>query len=213
MTNYKLLLLLLLSTLCTPALAYIAKDGNVTASLGPFIYKTNFNDTDAGAKSPLLSDFGILVGGDISGKSSLEIGLFHLNKLFFREKDAFSIVEESQVMHISMGYRRWLSPYVSILGGFYSAYPMDEPRIVQNNFIPGTEVDTSARDLTEYGFDLSVQSELWHDSFISIIADARYSLSITSMPDEKADHYGVMLAIRYLVQERVSRIKKLPPAK
>ena len=203
MGNHKLLLLVFLSTLCTQANAYDSKDGNVTASIGSFIYKSNFNGTDSGVKSPVRGGFGILVGGDISDKASLEVGLFHMNKPFLRQDNDLSIVEESQLIHISMGYRRWLNPYLSALVGFYSAYPMDEPKVVHNDFPTNINMDTSARDLTEYGFDFSIQSELWHDHFISIIADARYSLSVTSKVHEQADHYGVLLAIRYLVQEKI----------
>lgn len=202
MRNNKLLLTFLLFLCTSSAKAYDPQEGKITAVIGPFIYKSNFATNEDGAKSPVLADFGILASGDVNKTGSIEIGLIHMHKLFFRDQDAYSIVEETQQIQVSMGYRRWISPYLSTGLSFYSAYPMDEPRIVHNTFPLGTEPQTSAQDLTEYGLEFSVQSELWQDSFISVVADARYSLNLTSKANEKADHYGILLGIRYLVQEK-----------
>ena len=168
MINHKLLLMIPAFIFTLTAQGYDAEDGNITVTGGPFVYKTLFRDTDAGAKSGFHGDFGLIANGDLNDKGSLEIAMFHMNKLYSRDENGKSQVEQTQVMHISMGYRRWLHPYLSGALGFYSAYPMDDTKVVHTDFAPGTEITTSARDKTEYGFDFSVQCELWHnDTFRS----------------------------------------------
>jgi hypothetical protein len=193
-----------LSSICLfSAQAYDAKDGNITAVVGPFIYKTNFSDNPTGASASRHGDLALLVGGDINSYSSLEISMMYMHKQYFRDNAMLkSIVTESQLMHIAMGYRYWINPYLSTALGFYSAYPMDETRVVHTDFAPGSNITTSADDRTEYGFDFSVQSELWGNDFMSLVADARYALSITSQSSEKSDHYGLMLGLKFLAQSK-----------
>jgi hypothetical protein len=189
------------------AYAYDAADGNITITAGSFIYRTIFQDTSKGATSGYHGDFGLIMNGDLDEKGSLEIALFHMNKLYSREEESKSQVEQTQVMHISMGYRRWVNPYLSGALGFYSAYPMDDTKVVHTDFAPGTEIKTSARDKTEYGFDFSIQSEVWSNNVISVVADARYAWSVTNLPNEKGDHYGFMLGVKYLFKEKYPRKK------
>ena len=115
-------------------------------------------------------------------------------------------------MQVNMGYRRWLSPSFSSALAFYSSYSMGEPAILFNNISPGNEVGTSARDITEYGFDFSFRAELWTDKKMSVFLDTRYSLSMTSKSHESADHYGVLFGVSYLVQQKHPD-KDLPPVK
>lgn len=184
------------------AYAYDAADGNITITTGAFVYRTLFPDTENGVTSGYHGDLGLILNGDLDNKGSLEIAMFHMNKLYSREEEGKTQVEQTQVMHISMGYRRWVHPYLSGALGFYSAYPMDDTKVVHTDFAPGTEIKTSARDKTEYGFDFSIQSEVWSNNVISVVADARYAWSVTNQPHENGDHYGVMLAVKYLFKEK-----------
>ena len=96
-----------------PTFAYTPKEGNVTANLGPFIYKTNFKGSNLGATSPRLGGIGLLVNGDVNENGALEIGMFHMNKIFFREENGLFVAEETDLVHITMGYRRFLTSYLS----------------------------------------------------------------------------------------------------
>jgi hypothetical protein len=185
-----------------PVFSYVLKEGNVTGIVGPFVYRTNFTDTDTGAKSPFLGDVALIVQGDISDHSALEIGLFHMHKLYFRQASGLSIVEATQLFHVTMGYRYFFNPYFSFATAFYSAYSMADPSIVHNDFPAGSELDTSARDNTEYGFDFSFQTELLHRDNSALIADVRYALSVTNKVAEKGDHYGLFLGWKFLIQEK-----------
>lgn len=184
-------------------MAYTASEGNVSAYLGPFIYKSGFSGSDSGAKAPAQQlGAGLIVLGDINKVASLELSFLFFDKIYFREEQGKFIAEETKLTHITMGYRRWFNEYFSGSLGFYSGYSMGEPTILHSDFAPGTEIDTSARDTTEYGFDLALQSELWSSDRLAVVADARYSFSVTNKPNEKGDHYGVLVGIQYQLQDK-----------
>jgi hypothetical protein len=202
MIIHKRLLLLTIFFFQFNARAYDPNDGDITVTLGPSLYKTIYPNTPVGINSVYRGDMGLILNGDISGKGSLEIAIFHMNKEYYKEKNNLYLIEAVQLMHISMGYRHWLNPYLSGALGLYSAYPMEQSRRVYTDFLPGDLATTSAQDKTEYGFDISVQSELRQMKYFSLIAEARYSLSMTSQTDEKADHLTWMIGMKYLFQQR-----------
>ncbi len=187
----------------TSVLAYTPSEGNVTATLGTFGYKTNFAGSPSGAVSRNLAGLGLVALGDINNIGSLEIAMFDLHKVYFREEAGKYIAEEKEVIHITMGYRYWINPYFSSSLSFYSSYSLGEVRIVHSDFTPGTEIDTSARDTTEYGFDLAFQGDIWSNEKWAVVGEARYSLSVTSKKSEQSDHYGIMLGARYQIQEKL----------
>ena len=183
--------------------AYNPKDGNLSAILGVFTYKTDFSSPSSNIESSLFSRPIIILNGDLNNKGSLEIAMTHMNKLFLREQDSKYQLEEAQLMHIGMGYRRWLNPMLSWSAAVYSEYPMKTKKVVHSDFNPGQEITTSASDKTEYGLDLSLQTELWGNYFWSVVIDGRYGLSFTNQRNEKGNYYGVVLGLRYLFQERI----------
>lgn len=215
MQNFKSILLIFLYLLSSPTLAYEAKEGNVTANLGPFIYKTNFKGSDSGLQSPQMGGLGLLVNGDINDKGALEIAMFYMNKIFFREQSGGYQVEETNLIHITMGYRRYLSSALSASLALYSSYSFGDPRIVHSDFTGGELIDTSARDITEYGFDSAIQYEIWAEDRYAAVADLRYAYSLTNKFSERSDHYGIFLALRYFVQDKedVKRPKNPRPKK
>lgn len=149
--------------------AYTPVGGNLTAIFGPYIYKTNFNASNTGAKSPTLGALALVINGDIDDKSSLEIGLFFLNQLFIREQGGNYVSESVAAAHVSLGYRRWWNEIFSTALAFYTSTPMGDPKIIHNDFAPATSFGTSARDDIEYGFDGSLQAEIWRNNKIGII--------------------------------------------
>ncbi len=186
------------------ALGYTPREGNVTATLGTFAFKTNFSGSQTGAASRTLAGLGLIALGDINHIGSLEIAMFDLHKVYFREENGKYLAEEKEVIHITMGYRYWINPYFSSSLAFYSSYSLGEIRLVHSDFAPGTEIDTSARDTTEYGFDLAVQGDIWGNDRWAVVSEVRYSLSVTSKKNENSDHYGAFIGLRYQVQEKLA---------
>lgn len=184
--------------------AYNPSEGNISLYGGPFLYKTNILHTTKAPTPPNQLGFGMVLLGDINNKSSLEIGLFILDKNYYRDIGNDYLGEQSQVVHITMGYRRWFSEMFSGSLTFYSAYSMGDIKTLHNDFLPGSGANTSASDVTEYGFDLALQTEIWEKENNAIALDLRYSKSVTSKKDEDSDHYGVLIGYRYLLQEKNS---------
>jgi hypothetical protein len=192
------------------AFAYDPEEGKVTATFGPLVYRTNFSDPASGLNSPWQTDLGLVVLGDVSSKGSLEIAIFHMNKLYFRSGDGYYAEAQTQLIHVTMGYRRWWSHYFSTALAFYSAYSIGDPKILSSDFPVGQTPDTSARDYTEYGLDFSIQTDLWSNTKWGVVLDARYAYSLTSKPQEHGDHYGFLLGVRYMIQEKDNPVIEKP---
>ncbi len=202
--------MLLLKFLILPAilfyslnsLAYAPTEGNITSYFGPYLYKTNFRGSDSGAASPVLAGIGLVVNGDVNEKGSLEISLFLMEKNYFREETGKYIETQTTLAHFTMGYRRWFSEKFSGSLCFASGYSVGSPRLIHSDFPVGSEIDTSAKDTVEYGFELALQSEIMKRPTYTILVEARYLMSVTNKANENADHFGLMLGFRYAVQER-----------
>jgi hypothetical protein len=196
-----------------PALssAYDPVEGQVTATLGPYFSRTNYGHFESDINSSFQQGIGLIAVGDFNDHASLEISMFYMPQMFFRKIDDYLLAERTQLIHIGMGYRRWLSPYLSASLAFYSSYSMGSPEIIYSNVPANIDADTSARDITEYGFDFSLQGDLWSSDLLAVVLEGRYSASVTSKKDEKSDQYGVLIGLRYMVQEEKQVIA--PPTK
>lgn len=200
MTKFNLALFLFLICLTTEVFAYLPKQGNVSATLGPFINKVNFEGSSTGATDPVLGGFGLIAVGDLSDSGSLEVAMIYIDQMYVREEGGLVLAEKVKRMHMTMGYRWWLNPYFSTSLGFYSSYLMGDYATVHSDFPTGSDFDTSARDTTEYGFDLSLQGEIWQDQKVAIVGDARYSISVTPKRGEEFENFGLLVGVRYIIQ-------------
>lgn len=183
------------------AMAYVPEEGNVSAILGGFSSQTIYPNPPPYVGNPKLGGLALIVQGDISNKGNLEISMLHMNKVFYREQGSSLLAEQSEFMHISMGYRYWMTHYFSAALAFYSAYSMGEPQIVTNS-LQSTGLTTSAHDTTEYGFDASLMGEVWSKDRFAVVLDGRYSYSVTAKENEYADHYLFLVGLRYFIQEK-----------
>lgn len=208
--NEKFIIFLFAVGLAVTASAYTPKEGSVTGTFGPYLTKTNFSGSASGAKASVFGGPGIVAVGDISDHSGLEVAMFYMPKMFFRDTGGLFIAEKIQMLQVTMGYRRWLSPYVSTSLALYSTYAIGDEEIVHSDFTPPNAIDTSARDRTEYGFDWAIQGELMSWERSAIVLDVRYSLSATPKKDEKGDHYGLMLGYRHLFKEKKGKAPDKP---
>jgi hypothetical protein len=193
-------LLLLFWAFSSVVLAYSPQEGNVTTTLGPYIFRTNDTGSEAGVHSPFLGGVGLTVNGDANAHGSLEISLFHLNKLYMRTQDGTTLVEKSALLKINMGYRYWWTNWFSSSPTFYSSYSLGEPKVVQKP--PSANFESSAHATTLYGFDLALQEELWSSGRYALVLEERYAKSITSRSGESGDDYGVLIGLRYFVQAK-----------
>jgi hypothetical protein len=190
--------------------AYMPDEGNVNAIIGPFFSKTDFSGSNTGAHSPVLQNGGLIAQGDVTSKGSVEIAIFYMNKYFIRELGGQYKTEETDLFHITMGYRHWFLESFSGSLAFFSSYTVLDVSTIHNDFPAGVDVDTSARDITEYGFDFSLQYEFWTHGRFGVVVDGRYSYSVTKKDSEYSNHFGALVGLRYLISKR-EEVKIAPP--
>ena len=201
MESFKSILFFIILIFCVPGFGYTPEEGRVSATLGPYLNRTNFKGSPTMEEPGYLGGMELVAVGDISDHGSLEIAMIYTPQIFIRDIGGKMLAEKIQTIHITMGYRWWHTPYLSSSLALYSAYPMGDKEIVHDDGGISQIADTSARDRTEYGFDWAVQGELWTDDRFAVILEGRYSLSLTPKKDEHSDQFGTVLGLRYIIQE------------
>ncbi|HEX4922842.1 MAG TPA: hypothetical protein VFV50_02115 [Bdellovibrionales bacterium] len=184
------------------ALAYRPDIGNVNAIFGPQFHRTNFGGTDAGLTSSVMRGWGVVAQADLWTRGTLELGLVYMPKLFIREQNGLYFAEQTNLVHITAGYRYWFADRFSAALAFGSSYTTGEPETIYTDYPAGQRIDTSARDLVEYSFDLSLAYEVITEGRFGVVVDGRYSWSVTEKTEEAGDHYGILVGLRYLIQTK-----------
>jgi hypothetical protein len=194
------LFFVLISTLASfSAHAHEPETGKVTATLGPYFYKTDLPPNSA-LQPPVKTGFGLLVEGDVDYHGGLEFGLFYLQLPYYIQEGDKILAEKIKRMHITMGYRHWFSSVFSAGLSFFSSYSMGDYQVIRRDPLPSGQSATSAEDTAEYGFDASLQWEAWRDKESAVLVDGRYSYSVTSKPHERGNHYGLMIGYKHSIQ-------------
>jgi hypothetical protein len=184
----------------TPALAHEPSGGKIWAYAGPSLYRTRSGHQ--AAKEAPAKGGGLVAQADVDDNGGVEIGMFYLDKLYVRETDDDVVAERIKRMYITSGYRHWFVPWVSAAAAFFSSYSMGDPKVIVERESEGEDFVTTARDITEYGLDASLQAEVWGAGDAAVVLDARYSLSLTDKPDESADVASVLLGYKHRVPSR-----------
>lgn len=171
--------------------------GKVMGTIGSTLMQTDTRESYPGASHPWLGGFGIIAEGDVDNNGGIEIGMFYMPKLFYSSTQGESLVEKIKTVYITMGYRHWFTKKFSAAGAFFSSYTIGDQTVVHKSAAATNSLTTSAEDITEYGFDFSLQWEVWSDGFLSIILDGRYSQSVTAKTYESANHYLGFFGLKY----------------
>lgn len=179
--------------------------------VGPYTYRTPYNSPEPEMSSPSRGGYGLIATGDSNARGSVELGMFYLDKIFFRDEGPDVLAQKVEMIHITMGYRWWLRSWISTSLSFFSAYPLGDPKDVFRRVTPGRHMDTSAMDLTEYGFDLALQVQVFGTQKFGVVFEPRYSWNVTPKEHEAADHFGFLLGLRFMVQEKKSAPPSPPP--
>jgi hypothetical protein len=197
---FKLVIILIAITLSNISYAHQPAEGKVFGTFGPFVNHTQSIYTPE-ANTPFNPGFGILAEGDLSDHGGIEIGLFVSQKDYKREFGSNGLVmTRVERIDIPMGYRYWLIPELSAALEFDSAFSVGDPSFLYSN-VTGDQ-STTANTVAEYGIEFSIQYEFWTNQVFSLLADGRYTLSVSANPGEDANVYGLMLALKYLIQEK-----------
>ncbi len=181
-------------------LAHDAQEGKVMATVGGLL--SRLVHTPEGIGNPPLWGTGLTIEADANDKGGVEVSLFYLDNQYSVQQGSSLLVERVHRIYIPLGYRRWVSDRLSWGASFFSSFrigaynPMYASPGIDPNFT------TSARDVTEYGFDVSVQWDLWRHNNYYLVIDARYSFPVTEQPDEFSDVHMVFLGLKYEVQSK-----------
>lgn len=171
--------------------------GKITAALGVYIYETVLNQSEA---SHLFSQnqksLSLMVEGDLHEYGGVEASMTYMKKQYFRGVGNQWISEQVKRMYMTLGYRFWMFPWLSVAAAQYSTFSMGDARIESSDFIPQDQYATSARDPMEYGLDLSVQVEPWSKGIHSVIIDYRYSTALSEREGEESDHRALFIAYK-----------------
>lgn len=183
------------------ALAHTPVDGHIYATSGAMLYQTA--EFDHQFDSPFRVAPSLMVEGDLNRHGGFEIQMFYLRNPFSIERDGKVFTQYVKRMYIAMGYRHWFTPWVSTGLAFSSSYAMGDPKILRDDFNDSRDrPGTSASDITEYGFVLSVQNELYRKGRFSMVVDGRLDYSVTAKRGEDSNMYGIFLGLKYFVQAR-----------
>jgi hypothetical protein len=212
MRNFKRVVFVCLFILTAKTFAYTPEEGNVSAMTGPIFSRTIFDGPGDRPRSPIMGGVALYAMGDVNDHGTLEIGMVYMNKVFYSDQNNDFLAQQTQLMHISMGYRHWFSHYFSIGSNLYTEYPMGDPETVDRKVGANEPIETSATASAIYGVEFSAQQELWAQDRVAIVLDARYGVNLTNKPGEHADHYMVLFGVRYFIQEKqvVERPKDNP---
>ena len=193
----KSIIALYIYLISTAAFAHVAKEGNVWVTTGPLYYRTYTTKSTEADRSRW--GVGLIAQADVDKNGGLEIGMVYLDKLYFRNKNHHLMVEKIKRIFITTGYRHWITNLFSVQLAFFSSYSMGDPIIIEGDFERREESGTTARETTEYGFDVSLQWEIWGTDNVAVVADGRYDWSTSSKSKEDANVYGALLGVKYKI--------------
>jgi hypothetical protein len=200
--------ILLLLFLGCYAWAHEPSRGALHGSFGPYLFRShNFNSQ--AADNATWTGFTLAAEGDVDNHGGLEIGITYFQHPYARRYNGLLNVEKVKRIYVTMGYRHWFSRDFSSALAFYSAYSMGDPQVMSTDFPMNARPDSSAEDIAEYGFDFSLQWEFYRHERFSTVLDGRYSYSVTSKAQEDGNHYGLLLSVKYLIQDKEKGV--MPP--
>lgn len=177
------------------ATAYEPKPGKVTAAAGPFIYMGESLSTNEEFYSSPRLGFALISEAVVAKNSAIEIGLFYLNKPYYRIEGSQFIIQKIQRMYITTGYRWWWSKKLSSGVSLFSAFSMGGVKTTDQSPGLGRDFKTSAEEITNYGLDLSIRFENEFSSRDGVFIDLRYSHSLTTERGEQSN--PIMLGVFY----------------
>ena len=181
--------------------AHTPKEGDIRATAGPYFYRTRSSQTDLVKNSPYLGA-GLVAEGDVDYNGGVEIAILTQDKLYIAHEGDDTLAERITRLHITTGYRHWVTSFLSLGLAFYSSYSMGDAKVILDDRPSGQGLETSAREITEYGLDLSAQWEVITIHDVAIVVDGRYSLSVTRKIHENADLYGFLIGLKYLLPKQ-----------
>jgi hypothetical protein len=181
--------------------AYEPLEGQISSSFGFNVNKTEVPSNTVSYSPKYETGLGFIALGDIDSNSSLEMSMFYMPKVYFANRANETLFENTRVLQVNMGYRRWWTANWSSSISIYSSYPVGPINRNFESLTTNSNLKTSASEPVHYGYDLAIQRQL--DFFSqSFSIDIRYSTSINNKPGELADHVAFFFGWQKIIQEK-----------
>lgn len=189
-------------TLLSLASAHDAQEGKILGTIGPYTNQTEGIYT--GSSSPPQLGFGLQAEGDLSTHGGIDIELFYYPKFYQRAMGGSggggTVISKVYKIEVPMGYRYWFTSRFSAALTFSTAYSVGNYQIVSSTAVG--DQSTSASSLADYGLGGSFQWEFLSADPFFLILDGRYTYSISTNSGEDANQYGILVGLKYLIQEK-----------
>lgn len=188
-----------LSGILATSLAFSHEPGTGEGRMTIGVMSNRFIDSPAPIQTPTTFGAGITGEIDVGGRGGLEVGMFYYDGQYAVNRADLWLVERSTHIYIPIGYRYWLSNKLSFATSFYASFRIGKWTEIYRD--PGITSDavTSAQDITEYGFDFSISTDLYMGDKYTLVLDSRYLLPTTDKPDENSRAYVFLLGVKYRV--------------
>ena len=173
--------------------------GRGMMSIGPLISRSV--DSPTPIASPTFWGLGLIGEMDLSSNGGLEVALmYNENQYAVISGTSEYLVERAHRLSIPLGYRHWFSKSFSLAISFYSAYRIGAWSQLYRSPALSANINTSARDVTEFGFDFSLQADIWHSKDYTVFLDSRFLSPSTDKFGENSRAYVFILGAKYQVQ-------------
>lgn len=173
--------------------------GRGMMSVGPLASRSV--DSPTPISSPTFWGLGIIGEMDLSTNGGLEVALmYNENQYAVLSNNTEYLVERAHRLSIPLGYRHWFTKNFSLAISFYSAYRIGAwSQLYKSSALP-SNINTSARDITEFGFDFSLQADLWQSKDYIVFLDSRFLSPSTDKFGENSRTYVFILGAKYQMQ-------------
>jgi hypothetical protein len=112
--------------------------------------------------------------------------------------------ELSQVLHFSMGYRYWWSPWVSSSLGLFTAYPFGVRKVYINEF-GQAHPSSSLSENSVYGLDVALQFCFLKNNGSGPWFEIRHSMPFSPKAGEMFSHTSLFLGWNLVLQLGIGR--------
>lgn len=158
--------------------------------------QTNSTRTDTRSQS-IQSIYEVSVYGQVGERGFLNITSSYFPKIYSRTINGLNFKERNYLLQMSIGFQHIINE--KFLAGFDFAthYRLTDHESIF--YAPGVDPtsDTSARDDTEYGFNLILGYNLARFEKFKIDLDMKYFFSVTQKSNEDANHLYYLASLTY----------------
>lgn len=193
---YRFLIIGFLKLLFFSSLCKAEQNPGMRLSAGPYFYKTMYESSYQDVMDSFHTGFAIVGEAASAESGSIEASIILMKKNYYRESSTGYVIESLPRVYLSLGYRYWFFSRLSMALSLGSNYSLGSYKREKTFGTGVDDLETSARDTTDYLLDVSLQVVLWKSKKDNVVLDTRYAKNFTTRADENANHIATMILYR-----------------